>query len=69
MSHYSSTMSANSAVGTGVRSHEGGFWSRFYAALVKAREEQARRELNRYFSTLSDQQKKDLGYPSAVDRR
>ena len=69
MSNYSTAIHAGSAAGAGSRSNENGFWKRFYARLIAAREAQARREIERYFKTLGDQQMKDLGYPSAVDKR
>jgi len=69
MSNYSTAIHAGAVVGAGARSNENGFWKRFYARLIAARQEAARREIERYYNGLSNQQLKDLGYPSSVDRR
>lgn len=68
MSNYSTTLDARGATETSVQTAPG-LWQRFYKALVAAREEQARREIERYFSSLSPEQLKDLGYPASADRR
>jgi len=69
MSHYSTTIGAHGAVDTHSRPAAPSLWQRFYKALVAARQEQARREIERYFASLGENQLKDLGYPTSTDRR
>ena len=69
MSNYSTTIGAHGTVDTDSRPAAPGFWQRFYSALVASREEQVRREIERYYSTLSENQRKDLGFPTRNDRR
>jgi hypothetical protein len=68
MTNYTSTLGAHGAIETDVRPAGKSLWKRAMEALVAARQEQARRELERYFSTLSDAQRKDLGFPVAPPR-
>ena len=42
-----------------------GFWARFHAALVKSREVQAHREINRHLSRRSDRELLDIGMTEA----
>ncbi len=69
MSHYSTTIGAHGAVEIDSRPAAPSVWRRFYDALVAARQEQARREVERYYSTLGPEQLKDLGFPTSTDRR
>jgi len=46
-----------------------GFWRRLFDNIVKARQAQARLQVQKYLDQLNEQQRKDLGYPSAGDRR
>lgn len=69
MSNYSTTIGTHGTVDNDSRPTVTGFWQRLYRALVAAREQQARREIERYYGTLSEAQLKDLGFPTSADRR
>ena len=69
MSIHSTTLDAHGAIDRADRPAKKGFWQRFYAKMIAARQAQARREIQAYINDLSDQQRKDLGFPTAADKR
>lgn len=68
MSNFSTTLGAQGAI-EAARPAAPSFWQRVYKALIAARQDQARREVERYYSTLGPDQLKDLGYPTSADHR
>ena len=69
MSIHATTLGAHGAIDTSSRPATKGLWHRVLDKLVAARQEQARRQIEAYINGLSEQQRKDLGFPTAADRR
>lgn len=68
MSNITTTFGANSAIADSGARKSKGFWARLYARMIAARQAQAKRDLDRYLSTLSEADRKDLGWPAPGDR-
>lgn len=69
MSIHSTTLDTHGAIDRAARPATKGFWHRFYEKMVAARQAQARRHIQSYINGLSEQQRKDLGFPTAADQR
>jgi hypothetical protein len=74
MSTHSTMLDAHGAVETSTRATGKGFWRRLFDRMVAARQAQANREIAAYLQGLSEQERRNLGYPtlasfrSALDR-
>ena len=69
MSINTTAVGAHGALESTGRAGTRGFWGRLFDKMIEARQAQARRQIAAYLSQLSDEQRKDLGYPTATDRR
>ena len=69
MSTQTTTIGAHGAFETAGRTRAKGFWHRLFDRMVAARQAQADRAIAAYIKGLSDQERKDLGFPTIADMR
>ena len=64
MSNMTTTFGADAAIARSGARKSKGVWARLYARMIAGRQLQAQRELDRYFSSLTEAQRRDLGLPA-----
>jgi hypothetical protein len=69
MTNYSATIGTTASIDTESRPATKGFWRRLFDRMVAARQAQADRQIQIYINGLSDQARKDLGFPVTTSNR